>query len=366
MAAAADVGVDACEFLMRHNVAGMMQALGAMAAGNLVPLGRFAEAWELLRRTLSVRPTGSPALLAHLYALQISLRQGDLDEAARHHQRLQELCPDPAGLVGWEFPLVLAEYENATGSLWAAVGILERSLQEYGDADPKFSAQMAMQGARTSADLAVAARDHHDAGAEAAARAALHRFHGAHAAVAGALGEYRPDPRLDAHLTVLDAESERCLGGSRQQPLWEVAVTALDRAGCAYDAVQARVRLAECLLQRGERRGAARVLREAHRAAAAMGAAPAQRAIAGLATAARISLAEPEPPSAPSALLTPREQEVLTHLVAGRTYAEIATILFISEKTVSVHVSHLLHKTGTTNRVAAATWARRNGLAGTR
>src|SRR5665811_2330041 len=37
----------------------------------------------------------------------------------------------------------------------------------------------------------------------------------------------------------------------------------------------------------------------------------------------------------------------LTHVVAGHTYAEIAQSLFISEKTVSTHVSHLLRRTGT-------------------
>jgi DNA-binding NarL/FixJ family response regulator len=42
--------------------------------------------------------------------------------------------------------------------------------------------------------------------------------------------------------------------------------------------------------------------------------------------------------------LTAREREVLSHLVAGRAYEEIAKALFISEKTVSVHVSNLLPK----------------------
>ena len=41
---------------------------------------------------------------------------------------------------------------------------------------------------------------------------------------------------------------------------------------------------------------------------------------------------------------------MLSHLVAGRTYSEIADALFISEKTVSVHVSNLLRKTGTSSR----------------
>ena len=48
--------------------------------------------------------------------------------------------------------------------------------------------------------------------------------------------------------------------------------------------------------------------------------------------------------------LTARENEVLAHLVANRTNAEIAEALFISEKTVSVHVSNLLRKTDTGSR----------------
>jgi DNA-binding NarL/FixJ family response regulator len=48
--------------------------------------------------------------------------------------------------------------------------------------------------------------------------------------------------------------------------------------------------------------------------------------------------------------------------VAGRSYQEIAQSLFISEKTVSVHVSNLLRKTGTTSRVEVAAYARRHGV----
>jgi DNA-binding NarL/FixJ family response regulator len=46
-------------------------------------------------------------------------------------------------------------------------------------------------------------------------------------------------------------------------------------------------------------------------------------------------------------------------VVAGRTYAEIARELVISEKTVSVHIAHRLHKTGTANRIELAQLARR-------
>ena len=81
---------------------------------------------------------------------------------------------------------------------------------------------------------------------------------------------------------------------------------------------------------------------------------------------ARISLAEPRRPGAeqaPAAFagLTARETEVLGHLVANRTNAEIAKALFISEKTVSVHVSNLLRKTDTASRREVAALARRVG-----
>ena len=77
-----------------------------------------------------------------------------------------------------------------------------------------------------------------------------------------------------------------------------------------------------------------------------MGAAPLVEATESLALAARINLAEPSPPPEPSgqhsvlARLTTREREVLSHLVAGGTNAEIARDLFISDKTVSVHVTN--------------------------
>ena len=72
----------------------------------------------------------------------------------------------------------------------------------------------------------------------------------------------------------------------------------------------------------------------------------------------------PTPPgSAPTdgklTQLTSREREVLAHVIAGRSNGEIAKALFISEKTVSTHVSNILRKSGTSTRVEAAAWANR-------
>ena len=85
----------------------------------------------------------------------------------------------------------------------------------------------------------------------------------------------------------------------------------------------------------------------------------------GLAARARIPIEEPAAAAsvAPAALqgLTDREREVLDLIAVGRTYAEVARALMISEKTVSTHVSHLLTKTGTSGRVELAGLVHRVG-----
>jgi DNA-binding CsgD family transcriptional regulator len=60
--------------------------------------------------------------------------------------------------------------------------------------------------------------------------------------------------------------------------------------------------------------------------------------------------------------LTPRELEVLGLLVAGRSNRQIAAQLFISGKTVSVHVTNILAKLGVHSRLEAAARARELGL----
>jgi DNA-binding NarL/FixJ family response regulator len=72
------------------------------------------------------------------------------------------------------------------------------------------------------------------------------------------------------------------------------------------------------------------------------------------------------PPAAgvPSALreLTDREVEVLRHVAAGATNAEIAAALVLSEATVRTHVGHVLAKLGARGRVQAVIAAYESGL----
>jgi DNA-binding NarL/FixJ family response regulator len=167
------------------------------------------------------------------------------------------------------------------------------------------------------------------------------------------------------------AETSRCHGSAGQAGAWEQAASSCQTIGFRWFEAMAQWRLAQALLSEGAARSlVAEPLRQAHSTALELGAKPLVDETVLLATVARISLDEPDgplrrnDPDPPRALatLTSREREVLSHLVAGRTNAEIARDLFISDKTVSVHVTNLLRKTRTASRIEAAALARRLGL----
>ena len=119
--------------------------------------------------------------------------------------------------------------------------------------------------------------------------------------------------------------------------------------------------LAELRATLGERRGARAALTEARAILAPLDARPALARVDALAaTFSRMSA--PGPATVYPAGLSAREVEVLRLIAAGRANHEIAARLCISPNTVLRHVSHILAKTGTENRAAAAVFALRHGL----
>jgi DNA-binding CsgD family transcriptional regulator len=185
-----------------------------------------------------------------------------------------------------------------------------------------------------------------------------------------------PAPSVRAAVATVEADWTR-LEGASDAAAWLAAADAWSAVPMPYPAARALARAGEAtLLARGSRDEAARLLREAHATAARLGADPLREAIESIGQRSRIAVdapvrdaaaaasAEPAEPAAavergPAEILglSAREWEVLELVAAGRSNAEIAESLFISPKTASVHVTHILDKLGVNNRVEAATIA---------
>ncbi|HET6666628.1 MAG TPA: LuxR C-terminal-related transcriptional regulator [Intrasporangium sp.] len=121
--------------------------------------------------------------------------------------------------------------------------------------------------------------------------------------------------------------------------------------GARYEAALARVRIALALRALGDAVSATSELSVAQRTFAELGAEPARREVERL-------LATGLPDG-----LTSREVEVLRLVATGRSNAQIASALVLSEKTVARHLSNIFTKTGVTSRTAAATYAHGHDLA---
>jgi DNA-binding CsgD family transcriptional regulator len=91
-----------------------------------------------------------------------------------------------------------------------------------------------------------------------------------------------------------------------------------------------------------------------------MGARPLTVAVRELGRRARFDLPGTEP--AAGVVLTGREEQVLRLVADGMTNRQIGERLFISGKTVSVHISNVLAKLGAAGRAEAVAVAHRQGL----
>ncbi|WP_239097010.1 helix-turn-helix transcriptional regulator [Asanoa ferruginea] len=141
---------------------------------------------------------------------------------------------------------------------------------------------------------------------------------------------------------------------------WATAVEAWRTDGQPYALARALVAFAEALAAVGDRAAAGEALEEAGALAADLDARPLRDEVARLARRVGLRGAVGAGPD----VLTAREREVLRLVAVGHSNSRIATELYLSPKTVSVHVSRIIAKLEVTNRIEAAAVAHRLGLLG--
>ena len=242
-------------------------------------------------------------------------------------------------------------------------------------------------GIRAEADLAVLARG---SGSEAGVREALEIGTGLLARMKGLAAELaaeRPvySQQAEAWLATCEAEFSR-LEGASNADRWAAAAATWEALRMPYPRAYALMREGQAALAgRRDRTRATAAILAAWAIASELGARPLLGKLEELAGRAGVRLS-PEPPEDDHAAspaepdrrwsinpdrpqhqahvgergrydLTRRELEVLDLLAAGRSDGEIATSLFISRKTVSVHVANIKAKLGAESRVGIVTSA---------
>jgi DNA-binding NarL/FixJ family response regulator len=71
---------------------------------------------------------------------------------------------------------------------------------------------------------------------------------------------------------------------------------------------------------------------------------------------AAVAARPPSVKSRPAGSLTRRELEIARLIAEGLTSQQIAARLFISERTVTTHVTNMLNKLGLSSRIQLASW----------
>ena len=149
------------------------------------------------------------------------------------------------------------------------------------------------------------------------------------------------------------------LQGRPNPDAWAAVAEAAGVLGRRAEMGAARLREAEAALASDRQRATAAVA-DALAIAAELGAHALAREAEAFRRRAR--LAAPRPAGDGRGSLSGREREVLALVAAGRTNRQIGDDLFISEKTASVHVTHILEKLGVGSRTEAALVGVRLGL----
>ena len=167
--------------------------------------------------------------------------------------------------------------------------------------------------------------------------------------------------RDDAYAAHIRAEVARWRGRDTAA-MWASVVDRWRQVARPQPLARALVRWGESLGAQGRRAEARQALAEALRISEQLHAGPQVDQALAAARRCHLRLASATPALAADLGLTDRELEVLRLIAAGASNATIAATLFISPKTVSVHVSHILTKLGVPSRGAAVAKAQQSAL----
>jgi DNA-binding CsgD family transcriptional regulator/tetratricopeptide (TPR) repeat protein len=335
----------------------------AAVANGLFRLGRWTDAVDACSEALEGVLTGTAAVDLLLARARVVMGMGDLDAAERDLRSAETLLADDGGAGRQLVPLATL---RAGLAIWrrdatAAREAIYRGLSAAGEDndDVWLRAPLVWHGLRAEADCVAEGR---------AAETELVQLLAAAAAdlTAQAQGAALPVKcSVDGYALLGRGELSRI--ASRPDPeVWRRAAELWETHLHPYPAAYAQFREAEALFsQRARNLAAAERLREAHRTATILSAGPLRKEIEALASRARVTMDHPPTATAtvrelrhgndPIASLTAREREVLSEVSTGWTNRQIGQRLFISERTVEVHVSHILAKLHLSTRTSAGT-----------
>jgi DNA-binding CsgD family transcriptional regulator len=352
---------------------GLARTQGTFLAINLAEplysLGRWGEAVEVIERALDLSaPTATRASLFQLAGL-IALARGEMDPASRAAETAARLRAGFRYQAQHHLPTAALQIElrTAQGRYAEALTAARELVGRYDlQASPRYAWPVMVAAARAAAEAAgapAAARAESPADAAAELLAAL----ATEAAKLEVEGPVQRAHQLTFGAEILRAQRSAAPDGradpAGEAAAWEQAAAAWEAVGQPYPLAIALFRSAEAALAGGsDREAAARKLHRAAEIAAGLGARPLGELAAQLARRARIPLGETRAAASPAGRLTARELDVLGLIAAGMSNARIASELFISPKTASVHVSNIMSKLGVTSRGEAAAAARDLGL----
>ena len=332
----------------------------------LVATGRWDEALEVADELQQQWAAEGMALALHLQLAQVAVARGVAADVERQTAIIDGFARPDDPYTLHDVTVARAEHllwqQRADEALRLTVEALAPLRDQQDSGLVVSTCSLAL---RANADLAtsVAGRPDGSAGSQTAHLLATARE--AARQDGGALSH--------AHLLLCEAEATRTSRTSGADA-WGLVVAEWQQLGCPYPEAYAQWRLAEELFGARARAQGTSALAAAVATATRLRCGPLTHALRTLARHAGVpwdALVEgADPPSTAPAdggaalpvPLTPREWDVLRMLTEGFSNQQIARRLFITESTVSVHVSHILAKLGVANRLQAASAATRLNL----